>query len=93
MQGRSSGVDVDSPGEGDPGNRWAVARLVALAVLEVGRAGSELPPGLDGAEAVLQLRAVRANGDFDAHWSFHLHQERHRVHESRYNSRLIRAAA
>ena len=45
-----------------------------------------------GAEAVLQLRVVRANGDFDAYWSFHLNQERHRVHESRYNSRVIPVA-
>ncbi len=49
--------------------------------------------GLDGAEAVLQLRAVRVNGDFDAYWSFHLDQERHRVHECRYNSRVVPAAA
>lgn len=37
-----------------------------------------------GAEAVLKLRAVRANGDFDAYWRFHLNQERQRVHQSRY---------
>lgn len=49
--------------------------------------------GLDGAEAVLQLRAVRVNGDFDAYWHFHLDQERRRVHNSRYNSRVIPAAA
>jgi hypothetical protein len=49
--------------------------------------------GLHGAEAVLQLRAIRVNGDFDAYWPFHLDQERHRVHESRYNRRAIPAAA
>jgi hypothetical protein len=27
---------------------------------------------LTGAEAVLRLRAVRASGDFDAYWQFHL---------------------
>jgi hypothetical protein len=27
--------------------------------------------GLSGAEAVLKLRAVRANGDFDAYWTWH----------------------
>ncbi len=26
--------------------------------------------GLDGAEAVLKLRAVRTNGDFDRYWHF-----------------------
>ena len=37
-----------------------------------------------GAEAVLKLRAIRANGDFDDYWRFHLDHERRRVHESRY---------
>jgi hypothetical protein len=49
--------------------------------------------GLDGAEAVLKLRAVRANGDFDAYWRFHLNQERQRVHEARYAKSVIPAAA
>lgn len=36
--------------------------------------------GLAGAEAVLKLRAVVSNGDFDAYWAFHLQQEHQRVH-------------
>ena len=40
--------------------------------------------GLDGAEAILKLRAIRANGDFDEYWRYHLTQEHHRVHRSRY---------
>lgn len=39
---------------------------------------------LPGAEAVLRLRALRASGDFDAYWRFHLARERQRTHESRY---------
>lgn len=39
---------------------------------------------VEGAEAVLKLRAVRSNGDFDDYWHFHLGRERERVHESRY---------
>lgn len=39
---------------------------------------------LDGAEAVLQLRALRANGDFDAYWEHHVRAEHQRVHRSRY---------
>jgi hypothetical protein len=39
---------------------------------------------LTGAEAVLRLRAVRASGDFDAYWQFHLGQELERNHGSRY---------
>jgi len=37
-----------------------------------------------GAEAILKLRAVRSNGDFDEYYRFHLAQERRRVHEQRY---------
>ncbi|MGH2746263.1 MAG: ISKra4 family transposase [Thermoleophilaceae bacterium] len=40
--------------------------------------------GLEGAEAILKLRAIRANGDFDKYWAFHLTQEHERVHQSRY---------
>ena len=49
--------------------------------------------GLNGAEAVLQLRAIRVNGDLDQYWTFHLNQERRRVHQSRYNNSVIPAAA
>jgi len=49
--------------------------------------------GLPGAEAVLKLRALRSNGDFDAYWRYHLGQERRRVHESRYLNGLIPQAA
>jgi hypothetical protein len=49
--------------------------------------------GLDGAEAVLKLRAVRANGDFDNYWHYHLDHERQRTHASRYlNGAIPRAA-
>ena len=43
--------------------------------------------GLAGAEAILKLRAIKANGDFDAYW--HLTQEQHHVHEARYHDHLI----
>ena len=49
--------------------------------------------GLDGAEAVLKLRALRANGGWDDYWSFHLAQERKRVHESRYLDGVLPTAA
>ena len=48
---------------------------------------------VDGAEAILMLRAVRANGDFDNYWRFHLDHERQRVHESRYARSVIPLAA
>ena len=48
---------------------------------------------VDGAEAVLKLRAVRTNGDFDDYWRFHLDHERQRVHESRYAWGVIPLAA
>lgn len=39
---------------------------------------------LAGAEAVLQLRSLRASGDLDEYWQFHLRQEYQRNHQSRY---------
>jgi len=39
---------------------------------------------LTGAEAVLRLRAIRASGDFDEYWKFHLAQEQVRNHDGRY---------
>src|SRR5674476_947697 len=49
--------------------------------------------GLAGAEAILKLRALRSNGDFQNYWTWHLDQERQRVHESRYlDGALPRAA-
>lgn len=46
-----------------------------------------------GAEAVLKLRAVRANDDFDAYWRYHLERERQRVHQHRYANDTIPLAA
>jgi hypothetical protein len=45
--------------------------------------------GLQGAEAVLKLRALRANVCWDDYWSFHLDQERERIHESRYHGGVL----
>ena len=39
---------------------------------------------LPGAEAILKLRALTSNGDFDRYWTWHLTQEQQRVHTSRY---------
>lgn len=39
--------------------------------------------GVEGAEAVLRLRAVIDNGDFDAYWALHLRREHDRVHQAR----------
>jgi hypothetical protein len=38
--------------------------------------------GLAGAEAVLTLRALSSNGDFDRYWDFHLQQEHRRIHQT-----------
>jgi hypothetical protein len=48
--------------------------------------------GLSGAEAVLKLRALRSNGDFDAYWAWHETQEFTRNHQARYRDTLIPAA-
>ena len=47
--------------------------------------------GLAGAEAILKLRALKANGDFEQYWRFHLTQERNHVHEARYDNHTIPA--
>jgi hypothetical protein len=39
---------------------------------------------LAGAEAVLQLRALRASGDFESYWKFYLKQEKKRHHANFY---------
>jgi hypothetical protein len=39
--------------------------------------------GVPTAEAVLQLRALHANGDFDAYWTYHLQREHQRNHPLR----------
>lgn len=49
--------------------------------------------GLDGAEAILKLRAIRSNGDWAAYWTYHLAQECRRIHESRYADGEIPCAA
>ena len=49
--------------------------------------------GLHGAEAILKLRALRCNGDFNEYMRYHLAQERRRVHESRYLNGTIPQAA
>jgi hypothetical protein len=48
--------------------------------------------GLEGAEAILKLRAVIATGDFDAYWHFHLRREHERIHGALYRESLILAA-
>ena len=45
--------------------------------------------GLAGAEAILKLRAIKANGDLDAYWHYHLAQEQHHIHEARYLNQAI----
>jgi hypothetical protein len=40
--------------------------------------------GLERAEAVLQVRALRASGDFDAYWDFHERQEYLRNHAAKF---------
>ncbi len=39
---------------------------------------------LQGAEAVLRLRALRSSDDFEAYWEFHEHQEYERNHAAHY---------
>ncbi len=45
--------------------------------------------GLAGAEAILKLRALISNGDFDQYWTWHLTQEQQLIHNSRYLGGVI----
>jgi hypothetical protein len=45
-----------------------------------------------GAEAVLLLRTVIANGDFDQYWRYHVQQDHHRTHIRRYQQQFALAA-
>jgi hypothetical protein len=72
--GRSDG-DVVNPSTG-------VDQAHYLVKDRMGRTGARW--SLSGAEAVLRLRALRASGDFDDYWTFHLAKEHERTHQSRY---------
>jgi hypothetical protein len=48
--------------------------------------------GLEGAQAMLWLRAICASGDLDAYWTWHIEHERQRHHLSRYHDSLQLAA-
>jgi len=48
--------------------------------------------GLPGAQAILWLRAIAANDDTSAYWNYHISQEHHRNHLSRYHDNLTLAA-
>jgi len=48
---------------------------------------------VEGAEAILKLRALRCNGDLDTYWQFHLNREHHRLHDSRYANGTLPTAA
>ena len=41
-------------------------------------------PRINGAEAVLKLRSLKASGDFTDYWRFHEEQEFIRNHKSKY---------
>jgi hypothetical protein len=48
--------------------------------------------GLQGAQAILWLRAINASGDHDAYWTWHIQQEHQRNHLSRYQDTHALAA-
>ncbi len=49
--------------------------------------------GPDGAAAILKLRALRSNYDFDEYWQYHLAEERQRVHRTRNLNKAVPRAA
>ena len=49
--------------------------------------------GLAGAQAILWLRAIAANGDLDEYWAWHMNLEHQRNHLSRYQDPGLALAA
>jgi hypothetical protein len=77
-------------------NGWPIATGViegACRHLVKDRMDLTGPRGPPGAEAILKLRAIASNGDFDDYWTYHLAKEHHRVHETRCALGLIPQAA
>ena len=75
-----SGTHEPSAGEPEPRlrrQRWGV-------IAAGGEATIDKIWTTPGAEAVLRLRAVIANGDFDEYWQWHQQQELHRNHLDHY---------
>jgi len=48
--------------------------------------------GLEGAKAILKLRALTATGDFDAYRRFHIRREHERIHHAKYRDSHALAA-
>ena len=48
--------------------------------------------GLEGAEAILKLRAMIASGDLEDYWPFHLRREHERIHHTKYRDSHVLAA-
>ena len=66
---------------------WPIATGVIEGACHLGKDRMDITGarwGLDGAQAILKLRALITNGDFDQYWRFHLRQEHKRVHNARH---------
>ena len=48
---------------------------------------------VDGAEAVLRLRALRSSGDFEAYWAYHEARDYQRNHLARYKNQILPTTA
>ena len=48
--------------------------------------------GLEGAEAVLKLRALLATGDFEDYWHYHLRREHGRIYHAKYRETYVLTA-
>ena len=48
--------------------------------------------GLEGAEAILKLRALTASDDFEEYWRFHLRREHERIHHAKNRDSHVLAA-
>jgi len=68
--------------------------LGKLTAIEAEKTGSTSPAPAGGSTVPrpsFKLRALRANGDLDAYWTWHGQQEYARNHQTRYRHQLIPA--
>ncbi len=70
-------------------SRMRHARVEPAGPEALPRAAAVVRDRADGAEAILELRAIHSNGDFEEYWRYHLAQEHQRNHRSRYANNLI----
>jgi hypothetical protein len=86
---------VITPGRKEPDQRWCTSFGTRQACRHLVKDRMDITGarwGLAGAEAVLRIRTVISNGDFEEYWKYHAQREHLRVHAVGYRDSLALAA-